>query len=400
MTLLDERIPAQGSGFERYHSVSHRRLLTQVDVATGRRPLDAIVVPTIRPAVNVTHLVDLARSANAALLLLCSGRTRAFEVAALADRTSDVTAVDVTGLRRLMPAFETTAIHQETQPHQFGDISVKRNLGLLIARAAGWQRILFLDDDIDLPDPNELDAVAAVADRFDAVGLNNVGFEDNSVVCHALRYIGGKQDTFVGGGAMAVRPGATASFFPEIYNEDWLFLLRGTSLGSVATHGTMIQHRFDPFDTADRAASQEFGDCIAEGIYWLLDRGSPIRHADTPYWRESLRRRRRLIGHIERRMVNAPAPPDVRARLIASLSAARYAHEWISPDLCHRYMNAWHRDRAAWRRHLRDLPVSVTPSSAEVACRELGIPVNCDLRPSAPRLARLWALVGSETVNG
>jgi hypothetical protein len=400
MTVLDDRIPPRGSGFERYHSVSHRGLLTQVDAAPGRRPLDAIVVPTIRPAVNVTHLVDLARAAGAALLLLCSGRTRAFEVAALAGDTGDVTAVDVTGLKRLMPDFETTDIHQRSQPHQFGDISLKRNLGLLIARAAGWERILFLDDDIDLPDPSQLDAVAAVADHFDAVGLNNVGFEDNSVVCHALRYIGGKQDTFVGGGAMVVRPLSTASFFPEVYNEDWLFLLRGTSLGSVATHGTMIQQPFDPFDTAARAASQEFGDCIAEGIYWLLDRGSPIRHADTSYWRESLRRRRQLIGHIERRMVNAPAPPDVRARLIASLTAARYAHEWITPRLCDLYMNAWHRDRAAWRRHLRELPLSVTPSPAEVACKELGIPVNCDLRPSARRPTRLSVPAGSETVNG
>ena len=88
---------------------------------------------------------------------------------------------------------------QITLRYQPGDLSLKRNLGLLIARTAGWERILFLDDDIDVPNPSELEVVAAAADQFDAVGLHNTGFEDNSVVCHALRHIGGKQDTFVGG---------------------------------------------------------------------------------------------------------------------------------------------------------------------------------------------------------
>jgi hypothetical protein len=199
---------------------------------------------------------------------------------------------------------------------------------------------------------------------------------------------------------MAVRPDSTTSFFPDIYNEDWLFLLRNTSLASVATHGTMLQRTFDPFDTTARAESQEFGDCIAEGIYWLLDRGSPIRHADTRYWREALKRRGELINHIKGRMVNAPATPEVRAKLLASLTAARDAHTWITPDMCNSYMNAWHRDRASWRRHLREHPMSVTPRLAEVACKELGILVNCDLRPGAPRIGRLSVPARSETVNG
>jgi hypothetical protein len=396
MTLLD----APAVGAERYHSGSHRRLLTHITVAPGRRPLNAIIVPTIRPASTLLGVIAMARQVNAALLVLCSGKARASEVADLAGRDRYVTAVDVTGLRRLMPAFETTGIHRRIQRHPLGDLSLKRNLGLIIARVAGWERILFLDDDIDVPDFTDLTAAAAVADYFDAVGLNNAGFEDNSVVCHALRYIGGKQDTFVGGGAMVVRPGWVTSFFPDIYNEDWLFLLRNTSLASVATHGTMRQRAFDPFDTTARAESQEFGDCIAEGIYWLLDRGSPIRHADTRYWRDSLKRRGELINHIKGRMVNAPATPDVRAKLLASLTAARDAHTWITPDMCNSYMNAWHRDRASWRRHLREHPLSVTPRLAEVACKELGILVNCDLRPGAPRIGRLSVPAGSETVNG
>jgi|RhiMethySRZTD1v2_1073278.scaffolds.fasta_scaffold01734_18 hypothetical protein len=396
MTVAFHPAPPAALGVEKYHHLSHRRLLRPVVGDPGRTALNAIIVPTIRPAALLAGVVEVARAARTQLLVLCSGLARASDVVALHGR-ANITAVDITGVRGLMPDFETTDVHQRTQRYQSGDLSLKRNLGLLIARTAGWERILFLDDDIDVPDPSELEAVAAAADRFDAVGLHNTGFEDNSVVCHALRHIGGRQDTFVGGGAMVVRPGANSSFFPHIYNEDWLFLLHGTSLGSVAVYGTMKQRAFDPYDTTARAESQEFGDCVAEGIYWLLDRGSPIRHADTRYWRESLRRRRDLIAHIERRMVNAPTEPDVRAKLIASLGAARDAHARITPETCNLYMNAWHRDRAAWRRHLRQHPMAVTPRLADVACKELGILVNCDMRPGLPRLS---LRLGSETVNG
>ena len=41
MTLLYDRLYAPGIGAERYHNGSHRRLLTQIDVAPGRQPLSA-----------------------------------------------------------------------------------------------------------------------------------------------------------------------------------------------------------------------------------------------------------------------------------------------------------------------------------------------------------------------
>src|SRR5919107_1160179 len=103
MTLLDDRMSAPAVGAERYHSGSHRRLLTQGRTAPGRRPLNAIIVPTIRPAGMLTGVLELARKFDTALLVLCSGRARASEVAALAGRDRNVTAVDVTGLRRFMP---------------------------------------------------------------------------------------------------------------------------------------------------------------------------------------------------------------------------------------------------------------------------------------------------------
>lgn len=398
MTAVDIRRPKPPVRGDAFHHGSHRPLLTRVVTAPPAKRCDAIIVPSSRPVGSLTNAVELARTTNSALLVLCSGRSRAGEVAALSRPDAPVTAIDLTGTDGTLPALTTTDLYRSTGFQPPGDIARKRNLGLVVARAAGWERVLFLDDDIEVPYPADLGAVAAVADGFHAVGLDNTGFQDNSVVCHAYRYIGGRQDTFIGGGAMMVRPHMTESFFPEIYNEDWLFLLQRTALGRVASHGAMFQHPFDPFDHPGRAASQEFGDVIAEGIYWLLDNGSPIRHADASYWRAALERRRQLINHINVRMISAPDPQGQRGRILASLHAARQANAAITAELCSRYMRAWHQDRAVWRQYLRGHEPAAGRMPAEAACRDLGIRVNYDLRPADPR--RLSALAGSLTVDG
>ncbi len=61
----------------------------------------------------------------------------------------------------------------------------------------------------------------------------------------------------------------------------------------------MIQHPYDPYRTPDRARSEEFGDVLAEGIFWLLDEGKTLDHAADPrHWELFLARRRRFIDHV------------------------------------------------------------------------------------------------------
>src|SRR5437016_6213547 len=70
------------------------------------------------------------------------------------------------------------------------DVSLKRNIGLAVARMAGWQRLMFLDDDIVVEEPDHIRKAGALLGTFGAVGLANNGFPDNSVVCHANRAAG------------------------------------------------------------------------------------------------------------------------------------------------------------------------------------------------------------------
>jgi hypothetical protein len=333
---------------------SHKKLLTQV--IAGEAPqggLDAIIVPNGRTAPYLRQAIAAAKRLDAHLLLLCSLRANAAS-AALEARIAGVrvTAIDVADLPGgVVPGFETDKLLQRGRFHRRVDTSLKRNLGLLIAQLAGWERILFLDDDIDLPDPHDLTAAAGLLDDHQVVGLRNAGMPDNSVVCHALRDIGVAQDTFIGGGALVVGKPAFSSFFPNIYNEDWFFLLDERKLRSPAVTGTAVQKPYDPYRDPVRARGEELGDTLAEGVYGLLDNGLGLADADEKYWREFLPERRRIISTTITKVAESVIEPAQKARMIAALKAAVGRNHLITPELCVDYLGAWRRDCARWREH-------------------------------------------------
>ena len=82
------------------------------------------------------------------------------------------------------------------------DISRKRNLGLLIGRVCRWTCMLFLDDDISKLNVPELSAAAALLVKYPVVGLQVRKYPDASVVGHARRLTGRRQEPFVSGGSL------------------------------------------------------------------------------------------------------------------------------------------------------------------------------------------------------
>src|SRR5258707_723950 len=188
-----------------YHHGSHCDFLWTPDSSQPGK-IDAIMVPTVRPPVYLGMAAKLARHLGCPLVTLHSGRWTSARAAA--DRIGsgvDLIAIDVPdpSTLRLMD-LETSRLLAGTRFARKRDTSAKRNLGLLLAHALGWQRIIFLDDDIQVPDPGDLRRATGLLDTYNAVGLENRGFPDNSVVCHAFRMVGGSQNSFIGSSAPRV----------------------------------------------------------------------------------------------------------------------------------------------------------------------------------------------------
>ncbi len=386
MTTADRSRPSRKAGMlmssfaERIrqhdtHSALTGRAALQ-DAPVTRLDLDAIIVPASRPAAHLDHAVTLARAEGCWLLILCSRRLNSTEarkfLAARSYHKTIVIDLPRAYSHDLLHFPELLAIKTEL-PQACGfyttDLSMKRNLALVLARMLGWRRIFFLDDDIrDITHPN-LQSTVGMLRSFSAAGMWVRDFPDNSIVCHANRMTGGSQDVFVSGAALAVDSEKDIGFFPDIYNEDWLFFFDYASKGRLANSCLeATQLCYYPFANAKRAAWQEFGDVIAEGLYTLLHLGLEVQQATRDYWTHFLEARRNFLEAIADRSPNAH--PDMRDEMLASVQEALKCLLNITPDLCERYVKAWRKDLAEWKQRATGTPAM---PSIEAALQKMGL---------------------------
>ncbi len=357
---------------------THRKLVgrTEQRKIDAGLTLDAIVVPASRRADNLETAITLARAARSALLILCSHQAtpvavhqvltkRSFDQAIVIDLPDNYghELLDFGGLASVKKELPAPCSYYTT------NLSTKRNLGLLLARMVGWERIFFLDDDIrDIGHPDLQSTVSMLA-RYRTAGMRVTEYPDNSAACHAHRATGGAQDVFLSGAALAVNTGQNAGFFPDIYNEDWLFFYDDVANGQLGSSPRKItQLRYDPFADPRRAAWQEFGDILAEGLYALLDRGLGLEHATGEYWSDFLHARHTFLKAILRR--SGTAKWEIRDHLLLSVKAALDCLAAIEPGVLKRYIQLWRQDLSDWQQRMATIGQAYP---LDVALKKLGL---------------------------
>lgn len=338
-----------------YHHSSHRSLLKKVALARrDTKSVDAVIVPTARSANSLKPAIRVARDLSCRLVVLCSKDAHVAEVAELCrSQRIEAWVASVHDVSVDFSDWETPTFLHDIGYEIDSDLSEKRNAALLLCRSAGWRRVLFLDDDIIAVKRADVEAAAGlVAQGFVAVGFKNKGYPDNSVVCHVNREAGRYQDQFIGAGCAVLATDAIKSFFPKIYNEDWFYFLGNGMPPNLAVIGTMKQRQYDPFETPLRAHKEEFGDCVAEGLFSLLDRGRSVEEATVAYWAKFLADRLKLIDSLQ-------TWADTRAdeNVTVSLKQARSTCEEIEPTHCVGFLDAWRTDLAAWRSYVDRWPM-------------------------------------------
>lgn len=382
---------------------THRRLVGQSERGNAQNAvlgLDAIIVPASRPATYLDHAITLARAADCWLVVLCSQQLCGADVQEFVNARSFTRAIVIdvpVGYSHELLRFPGQASIKAELPHACGfystDLSMKRNIGLVLAKMMGWQRIFFLDDDIrDIAYP-DLQRTVDMLRFFSAAGMWVTDFPDNSIACHANRMTGGSQDVFVSGAVLAVDCASDIGFFPDIYNEDWLFFFDAVTarrLGNSYRKATQLFYY--PFSDARRAAWQEFGDVLAEGLYALLHLRLNVQQATPEYWEHFLEARRDFLEETLTRADQAPL--DMRDEIIASLQSALKCLAEISPSLCAGYVQLWRRDLADWKRRVARLPEISSPEAALKEMRLASVPATgrtsrmLVTKDSAPRPSR------------
>jgi hypothetical protein len=339
-----------------YHRSSHRTLLQKVALANrNRKPVDAVIVPTARPATSLKSAIEVARDLSCRLVVLCSKKADVAEVARFCSSEHVGAWVIATGSVKVnfFADFATSLFLSRTGYEIGSDLNEKRNIALLLCRSAGWRRVLFLDDDIAAVERAHVEVAAGLvaSQGFDAVGLKNEGYPDNSVVCHVNRKAGRYQAEFIGAGCAVVPTDEIRSFFPKIYNEDWFYFLGNRMPPKLTVVGRMEQRPYDPFESPLRAQKEEFGDCLAEGLFSMLDRGQSIEEATVDYWAQFLSDRLELIKSLQ-----TWADGNAGDNVVVALKQARSMCDEITPTHCVGFLDAWRQDLSAWRSYVDRWP--------------------------------------------
>jgi hypothetical protein len=360
---------------------SHRELLGDLEPlsAVGDvRGKGLVMVPAARGENRLLTGAELACGLGWPLLVLCSRGINAPVVRARLGRFPDLalTAADLLSDRWLRAARTWSAVNHRAALQRTGiDTNRKRNLALAAGRMIGKRWVLFVDDDVEGLTLGSVEtALAHLVRRADhrIVGWPHAPFPDNSVVHHARRDVmGWEQGVFIGGGALLVdSDGIPPAPFPPVYNEDWLFLFEALADDAVVAGPPVGQLAYQPYADPCRAALEEFGDVLGEGLFHLLHEDQPVADAvDPAYWEPVLVKRRKLLGRVIERARELSASgdrSDLMRQVVLAMAEARRQHAWVTEDALADFVGRWREDLETWDDFYARLPERGTVREALV----------------------------------
>jgi hypothetical protein len=334
--------------------------------------LDAIIVPTSHAPTNLVESARVAHLAGTPIIYLCSGEATTRNV--FEHLTKSNISINNIFAVQLPKDYNLPEIQFETDSAEIPgydktrDVNIKRNIGLAIARIVGWEHILFLDDDVEGLQQTQLSHMLrgfelperqVVGWSYGDSNNGDISTSDNSSVIHAYKLIGGKVETFIGGGSTAVRVSDDTAFFPNIYNEDWFYYAAMMRQGrsAVARAGDLTQKPKHLFSDTATPIGEEFGDTLAEGLFRSIyfDRSlTDQRYVGERFWRFIDLARINLLKKLPEEFPESSI--EIYQQAKASLAASLSSHEDTWPHLMSRFVEAWQQDLDNWRGWYNKLP--------------------------------------------
>lgn len=309
--------------------------------------LDAIYVPFTGRSQHIKDLLNSLRCFDSSVYLLPSNNHDLSSIHTSRGSNTHILQMETTDF---VPFFTglLTSRHRHTIRHlEIWDLPIKRSFALSHAVAKGHRKVLFIDDDIRIPNEKWLTIGSNCLEHYAMAGCFVEDFLDTSVVGHLEREAGEDVYSFLSGSFLFVRPSKVIGFFPCVYNEDWLLMLPYVLSGSICSFGSVSQVAFNPFSSTNRATFQEFGEVVAEGLYSLVLSNEYERRFESRMWQDVIAERREVLISLHHRLTG----PEHRKILAAALAANRS----ILAEDCRRFVTDWETDITTWRRFLDNL---------------------------------------------
>ncbi len=214
------------------------------------------------------------------------------------------------------------------------DLPLKRNFALVHGFQNSFNCILLIDDDIEKISVSILNKGAATIKngKYEISGCLIEGYPDTSVVGHLEILAGVEYVPYLSGSFLFVNPTNVISYFPLIYNEDWLFMVPSILKKSICAVNYVHQRPYDPFDDLSRIKLQEFGEVVTEGIYELLHRSQIEKRYDENFWKEYILYRawyvNKLLKIAEKEHIPFVSESLTISRKIRPMDCLKFVREW------------------------------------------------------------------------
>jgi len=225
-----------------------------------------------------------------------------------------------------------------------------RNYAIILAKALGFEQILFMDDDIIIKDDNIVQEMMKLLSNADFVGAKISGMPDDSVVGYIMRELGMKPYEFLSGGFLAFNLNSVSEYFLNYYNEDWIWLFLHKPKAKLVKHGEAHQLPYDPFENAgEKALQQEFGEILVDGVKQVIDSENYALLSNKHFWDRIIEKRIDLIKDITNLSKN---------NCVIGVSVGRFLLSYLSKIDGEKIVNiftTYYEKKKLWNRLLCDL---------------------------------------------
>ncbi|RYE56063.1 MAG: hypothetical protein EOP48_08820, partial [Sphingobacteriales bacterium] len=176
------------------------------------------------------------------------------------------------------------------------NLGYARNFALLYSKSIHSDKVLFMDDDIQVLDLKVIEDLLHRINQFQFVGANITGLVDDSILGHIATDLGIFNETMLSGGFMIFDPRTIDQYFLNNYNEDWIWLflqLRGREYLHI---GEVFQELSNQHDSEEKILFQEYGEIALDGILDLFKEKSYDSLIEVSFWLRILSERKEYLN--------------------------------------------------------------------------------------------------------
>ncbi|MGI8582350.1 MAG: hypothetical protein ACR2KX_09135 [Chitinophagaceae bacterium] len=171
-----------------------------------------------------------------------------------------------------------------------------RNFALLYSKTIRASRVLFMDDDIEVPNLNLIDELFNALNDYEFVGANIMGLIDDSVIGHIATELGVINERMLSGGFVLFTSEMVQNYFLNNYNEDWIWLFLQLKGKKYLQTGEVFQELSNPFSNyQNKLIFQEYGEIALDGILDLYKEGSFDSLTQFMFWERMLKEREEYL---------------------------------------------------------------------------------------------------------